>query len=229
MTALIVIGSILLLVFFLLMSSVKVRVISNGDVILKAGAGPFMFTLIPKKNRRRKVKGLSQKKYLSLLSKAKAEKDRGEAEKISHKIGQQDKDVKGSFTHTISFILKVVDRLDIYTSRLKTYLNKLKVTVGGTDAASTAVAYGLVSQTTAYLVEILECKTNLHKAKKDSVTVNCDFTREGISFVVDITVKLRIFDALRTGVDVVLLKLKHDSEKINNNITRKAGNNNGRQ
>jgi len=230
MTALIIIGSIILLIFLLLMTSVKVRIISDGDIILKAGAGPFIFTLIPKKESRRKAKGLSQKKYLYLISKAKAEKESTGAAKASHITARKGKEEKGSFTDTVSFILKVIDRLDTYTSRLKTHLDKLTVTVGGADAAGTAVTYGIVSQATAYLVEILDCKTRLHRPKRDSVTVNCDFTREGISFAVDVTFKLRVFDALRTGVDIVMLKDQHKSEKTNNNIiNRKAGNNNGRQ
>ena len=236
MTALTVIGVIVLLVFLLLMTSAKVRVISDGDITLKVGAGPLMLKILPKKEKKLKLRKFSHKKYLALIEAEKAAKISREAEKQAKKEEKKskpnEKREKGSIVNTISLVVKILERLDVYTGRLRTVVTRLDVTVGGADAASAAVTYGIVSQSVSYLIELLDCKTKLKLKDTDSLAVKCDYTGEGIGFIFDLTVKLRILDALRTGVDVLLIKLKHDSENANNknsnNDSRKAGLKNGR-
>lgn len=231
MTALMIIAAVFLFVFLLLMTCAKVRIISDGEITLKVGAGPVMIKLMPKKAKKQKIKGYTQKKYLALVEAHRAELKRKSDEKEREKSSPKEKKEKGSIGNTVSFVIKVLERLDTYTGRLRAKITRLHVTVGGSDAAGAAVTYGIVSQSVSYLIEILDCKTRLKIADPDDMSVKCDFTAEGISFILDLTVKLRILDALRTGVDVLFIKLKHDSENANNNsknIIRKAGTDNGR-
>ena len=237
MIALAIIAIIVLLVFLLLMTPAKIRIISDGEITLKVGAGPIMLKVLPKKNKKKKIKKFTQKKYLALVEEHKAalkakdeakEKKKAAKKEKKHIMGEKE---KGSVGNTVSFVLKVIDRLDTYTGRLHTVINRLDVTVGGSDAAAVAVKYGIVSQSVSYLIEVLDCKTKLRLADSEALSVKCDFIAEGVSFAVDLSIKLRVLDALRTGVDVILIKLKHDSETAGNNTrnnTRKAGNNNGR-
>ena len=238
MTVLAIIGVIVLLLFLLLMTSVKVRIISDGEITLKVGAGPVMIKLLPKKNKRKKIKKFTQKRYLALVEEhravIRAKDDAKEAKKASkkdkkHIMGENE---QGSVENTVSFVLKVLDRLDTYTGRLRTVIHRFDVTVGGSDVAKTAVTYGIVSQSVSYLLELLDCKTRLKIADPALLSGRCDFIAEGLSFAADLTIKLRILDALRTGVDVLLIKLNHDSETAfdnKRNNARKAGNNNGRK
>ena len=52
MTVLYVLIILILAVVLLLMTKVKVNVISDGELSLKVGAGPIMFTVVPKKQKR---------------------------------------------------------------------------------------------------------------------------------------------------------------------------------
>ena len=89
MTVLAIIGVIVLLLFLLLMTSVKVRIISDGEITLKVGAGPVMIKLLPKKNKRKKIKKFTQKRYLALVEEhravIRAKDDAKEAKKASKK------------------------------------------------------------------------------------------------------------------------------------------------
>ena len=119
----------------------------------------------------------------------------------------------------------------MYAGRLRTNIKSLDITVGGDDAASAAVTYGVISQSVTYLLELLDCKTKLKIPDPDRLSIKCDYTAKEISINVDISVKLRGIDALRTAVDIMLLNIKNDSKnKISrqNNISRKAGKDNGR-
>jgi len=235
MIALTIVGVILLLIFLLLMTSVKIRVISDGDITLKVGAGLFMIKLLPKKQKKIKLRRFTHKKYLAMIEAERTAKQAKDAEKQAKKDAKksssESESKKGSISNTVSLVVKILNRLDVYTGRIRTKITSLDVTVGGDDAASAAVTYGIVSQSVTYLIELLDCKTRLKLPTPEKLSVKCDYTEKSISFSLDLIVKLRILDALRTGIDILLIKLKHDSENLNNrsnNALRKADNNNGR-
>lgn len=231
MTVLAILGVIALLIFLLLMTNLKIRVISDGDITLKAGAGPVMLKLMPKKQKKVKLRGFTHKKYLALVEAEKKGLQDKKAGQEADKSEKKEKGKKESIANTVSLVAQILERLEVYAGRLLTKIKSLDVTVGGDDAASAAVTYGVVSQSVTYLLELLDCKTKLKIPDPDRLSVKCDYTAKEISINVDISVKLRVIDALRTAVDIMLLKMKSDSNnKINrqNNIFRKAGKDNGR-
>ena len=231
MTVLAILGVIALLIFLLLMTNLKIRVASDGDITLKAGAGPVMLKLMPKKQKKVKLRRFTHRKYLALVEAEKKGLQEKKAEQEAKKSKQKEKGTKESIANTVSLIAQIIERLGVYAGRLRTKIKSLDVTVGGDDAASAAVTYGVISQSVSYLIEILDCNTKLNIPDPDRLSVKCDYTAKEISINVDISVKLRVIDALRTAVDIMLLKMKNDSKnKISrqNNISRKAGKDNGR-
>ena len=231
MTVLAILVVIALLIFLLLMTNLKIRVASDGDITLKAGAGPVMLKLMPKKQKKVKLRRFTHRKYLALVEAEKKGLQEKKAEQEAKKSKQKEKGTKESIANTVSLIAQIIERLGVYAGRLRTKIKSLDVTVGGDDAASAAVTYGVISQSVSYLIEILDCNTKLNIPDPDRLSVKCDYTAKEISINVDISVKLRVIDALRTAVDIMLLKMKNDSKnKISrqNNISRKAGKDNGR-
>lgn len=227
MTVLIVLAVILCLVILLLMTGVKINVISKGDTLVRVGAGPLMIKVYPSKEKKIKLRSFTQEKYLKLMKKE-------EPEEVPEEKPAKEKKPKGSIARTIGLVKKILDRLDTYTGRIYTKISYLKVVVGGKDAAGTAVTYGVVSQSVSYLIELLDCKTKLKTPNAEKLSVVCDYTADGVTFGLDLTIKIRIIDALKTAVDVLMIKFKHDSEaqikNINNNSNkRKVGNENGRK
>ena len=231
MTVLAILGVIALLIFLLLMTNMKIRVASDGDITLKAGAGPVMLKLMPKKQKKVKLRRFTHRKYLALVEAEKKGLQDKKAGQEADKSKQKEKGKKESVANTVSLITQILERLGVYAGRLRTKIKSLDVTVGGDDAASAAVTYGVISQSVSYLIEILDCNTKLNIPDPDRLSVKCDYTAKEISINVDISVKLRVIDALRTAVDIMLLKMKNDSKnKISrqNNISRKADKDNGR-
>ena len=231
MTVLAILVVIALLIFLLLMTNMKIRVASDGDITLKAGAGPVMLKLMPKKQKKVKLRRFTHRKYLALVEAEKKGLQEKKAEQEAKKSKQKEKGTKESIANTVSLIAQIIERLGVYAGRLRTKIKSLDVTVGGDDAASAAVTYGVISQSVSYLIEILDCNTKLNIPDPDRLSVKCDYTAKEISINVDISVKLRVIDALRTAVDIMLLKMKNDSKnKISrqNNISRKADKDNGR-
>ena len=231
MTVLAILVVIALLIFLLLMTNLKIRVASDGDITLKAGAGPVMLKLMPKKQKKVKLRRFTHRKYLALVEAEKKGLQEKKAEQEAKKSKQKEKGTKESIANTVSLIAQIIERLGVYAGRLRTKIKSLDVTVGGDDAASAAVTYGVISQSVSYLIEILDCNTKLKIPDPDRLSVKCDYTAKEISINVDISVKLRVIDALRTAVDIMLLKMKNDSKnKISrqNNISRKADKDNGR-
>lgn len=231
MTVLAILVVIALLIFLLLMTNLKIRVASDGDITLKAGAGPVMLKLLPKRQKKVKLRRFTHKKYLALVEAEKKALQDKNTEQEAEKSEKKEKDKKESIANTVSLITQILERLGVYAGRLRTNIKSLDITVGGDDAASAAVTYGVISQSVTYLLELLDCKTKLKIPDPDRLSVKCDYTAKEISINVDISVKLRGIDALRTAVDIMLLKMKNDSKnKISrqNNISRKAGKDNGR-
>ena len=161
MTVLAILVVIALLIFLLLMTNLKIRVASDGDITLKAGAGPVMLKLLPKRQKKVKLRRFTHKKYLALVEAEKKALQDKNTEQEAEKSEKKEKDKKESIANTVSLITQILERLGVYAGRLRTNIKSLDITVGGDDAASAAVTYGVISQSVTYLLELLDCKTKL--------------------------------------------------------------------
>ena len=56
-------------------------------------------------------------------------------------------------------------------------ISNIKIAVGGTDAAKTAITYGITVQSVEYLLAILSEITNVKRYRK-SVNISADFTAD---------------------------------------------------
>ncbi len=212
MLALYIIAAILTLIGILLLSHVKLVIRSDGKLDLRVRLGLLSFRLShPRKKPKIKLRDFTQKKYLEKLRLLEAEKNK-KAPDESEKKKPKD---KGSITEIVDLILEILSKAETYTGRLKTEIRRLNVTVGGRDPAQCAITYGVLAQTASYLIELLDTKTKLKKLKLNSVNITCDFLSEKTVFDVDLSVKITVFDALITAIDLLMIKLRHDAKNIN--------------
>ena len=218
MIAAVIIAAIAGLVALLLLSTIKVHLISDGDLKVKAGIGFISFTVYPAKEKKKKKK-LSQKEYLILMKKESEEPAGPKEEK---------KKEKGALGETVGFIREIFGRLGEFSRRLHTEIRRLHVSVGGKDAAAAAVTYGAVIQGVTYLIELLDCNTKLKIPDPEKTSVVCDFTSEGIKYGIDIMLKTRVFSALKTAVQILIMKIKRDEnkERKTHNVRDKTERNN---
>ncbi len=209
-----IIAAIVLLIVLLLLTPVKVNVLSAGNVSLKVGVGPIKINVLKKKKKKIKLKDFSQKKYLSKIDELKRQKNKPKVKEKS-KNGE-----KTPLSDTVDFILGILRRVDTYTGRLITRVKRLEVSVGGSDPAAAAVTYGVASQGVAYLLEVLDNKTTLKKRKSDIVSVNVDYLSSDIKVNADVELSVKVIDAVKTVIEILMLKAKHETNTTN---TRKAG------
>lgn len=89
-----------------------------------------------------------------------------------------------------------------FFKHLRLDVSKILVTVGGQDAAKTAITYGLVSQSVAYLLEFLDNHLKISKKRKGQIDVHCDFTSETITYDISISASLSVWQLLDIGISL---------------------------
>ncbi len=200
------------LAFFTLLIFLKISVcvISAGDFKLKIGIGIFKFTIFPSKPKELRLSDYRIDKF------RKKQKKKQESEK-NNKLKRQKKradkasvteektlDKKKMFDGGISeMIEKLTDVASVFISRFGKHLvikvKKVYVSVGSSDAATTALLYAGACSAVVCLFELLETCTNLRKTKNAIISVVPDYTNEKTVTDIDITFSFRvwqIFDML---------------------------------
>lgn len=229
----ITLGIILLLALIMSLRAGIFIKLSEGFT-LRAGIGPVVFTLVPKKeeskNRKKpRLSDFSYKKHLKRLerdAKAKAKKEKKKQKKLAKKKDAVEEKAKEtaekstaplaekihSVFELISFILDEFPRLASY---IHVDVRKLYVTVSSSDAAVTAEMYGGICIGVSAALELLAHKTKLRKIKDDAVRINADFLGEKTDVCVDIKMSISVFSVLRVGAHTlawfIKKQLKHKS------------------
>jgi len=218
------------LIFLLLMTKAKVRIKSDGDIDLRVGAGPVMVKIYPKKEKKLRLRDFTHKKFLKKMAALEAKKAKKKTKPAKEKKKQSFEEKRDTVTSTVELVLEILSRVEKYTSKLNAKLDRLYLSVGGKDPADVAVKYGTLSSAAGLLLELLDTKTTLKVKDPSNISVVCDYFSSDIKFALDVTLKIRILDALKTGVEILMLKLKHDSDrKINFTNTERQESQNGRK
>lgn len=219
MVALYIVSILIIVIALLLMTKVKLRLLSDGDLCLKVGVGPFMVTLLPSKQKKIKLRDFTHKKYLKKLQLLRQEKERLAAEAEAKKLKKQAEKESGEnkLSGLTDFIMTLLSKYEKYTGRLNTEVKRLDVTVGGKDAAAAAISYAVYSQAVAYILEILESKTKMKPLKEGRVNVVCDWFSDKTDVSADVVVKIKVWDAIVSAVEILMLKIQHSNKNVNNN------------
>lgn len=230
MILLYILGIFAALIFLLLMTKAKVHIKSDGDVVFKVGAGPVMVKVFPKKEKKLRLRDFTHKKFLKKMSALEQKKGKKKKKSKSEKKKQSFDEKRDSITSTVDLVLEILGRVEKYTSKLSAKLDRLYLSVGGKDPADVAVKFGVLSSATGLLLELLDTKTTLKVKDPRNISVVCDYFSSDIKFALDVTLKIRILDALKSGVEILMLKLKHDSDnKLNFTNTERQESQNGRE
>lgn len=212
---------ILLFICALILIPVSIKIGYADDVTLSVGALGLYFPILPKKKK--KAKPLSRKKYEKLLSKDQAlsEKKRLASEKKAKKkqsaakAKKSDGEKKLPSTEmkdepsVIRILLRIVGGvLDKFFGKLRVKIARVRITVGGPDAAKTALTYGIVSQGVAYLMELISLKTKMTREKNTDVSVVPDFLSGKTTADLLIIFQMRLIDLLSTGIVFLIRFIK---------------------
>ncbi|MBE6679826.1 MAG: DUF2953 domain-containing protein [Ruminococcaceae bacterium] len=196
MAILITVGIILLLLVALLFVRIKFDIILEGDILVRLNVLGIKIPLYPAKEKKIKTKkfkkGYPKEKE---SSKKKASPPKKEPAPSDEKIPLGDK---------ISTILSLIKLLfSRFFKHLRLDISKIIVVVGSNDAATTAISYGIISQSVAYLLEFLDNNLNISQKRNGEINVLCDFTAENTVYDVFISASLNIWQILDIGISLV--------------------------
>ena len=218
MTALIIIGIILL--FFVLVAIIPLRIrISYTDSVNVYL--PFLFFRIPIYPRNKKLKSMSAEEFRESRKQKKKKKPKAKqsVNKESADINEQKKLTLKSIKPQLSEILNYVKALIVkFNGHLNAKIYALRIVISSDDAAATAITYGAVSSAVAALMGVLEDRCNIKYSKNARTGVYVDYILGKCFFECDIRFTLKVWQIISLAVSaaVAFIKIKTNLEVKNN-------------
>lgn len=195
MIVLFVLLGVLLLLFLLLLAYLRIGIsYKDQSFCLYVQVGPILY----------KVPLQKKPRYRSLAKQLRGKKLSGQAEASKKKQVKKEKktalnELRGdlSLPEFLSALKDISIRMaKRYSKKLHITVEELYIIVGTGDPATTGIAYGAVVQSTAYLLEFLDCTVTLTPLPKDTVRINADFSG-GWDAYIHVNLKIRIIHLLK--------------------------------
>ncbi len=145
---------------------------------------------IERRNKKELKKAAKKRKKADLKAQEKRKESAEESQKA--KLGIKD---------NIGLVLTLLKKLvSIFRTKLHIKLARLNITVSGKDAASTAIMYGVISQTAAYIIEFLNNTENFKMTNKEQISVTADFLGEKTKVDIRISIRLGVKNLLSLAI-----------------------------
>lgn len=217
---LIVLGVLILLIAGVLLLRATVTIKYRDEVTLTLRVLFFTIRILPAKEKKPpRLRDYTPAKFRRMLKKKrrKAEKKRLKAKKTAEKKAAKKalkKSPKQMSSHQSSKKRDLLENIELvkalvevfckrFAKHLRVTVARLKITVASDEAAKTAYMYGAVSQSVAYLTEVLDRITNLRYTNDAELGVLVDFGEAKPTADIDISVSMRVWQLLdvllRTG------------------------------
>jgi len=182
----------------------------DADLLVTVRYLFILHQLVPEKEEKVRLRDYTYKKTHG----AKKEKKKDKS--------QQDKSTSGkkSSKDTVSVIREVADIIKKSQEHLKQSLridiSRIIIIVGASDAAKTAITYGVVSQAVAYLLEGLDSITNVRRRFRSEVNVIPDFTQREMKADIKLQLSISMWALLTIAPRVALGSIfKKNPDEIN--------------
>ena len=213
MTALIVIGIILLI--FILIAVTRITVSIAYDEKFKAVVSVLGFTVYSTETPKDKN---------AEKSKPRLKKSPEEKKDNIFKIIYRKKGLKYTVDLVNDAVKTVLSKLLWFVRRLKLRNFALSLSVVGSDAADTAIKYGAICSAVYPTVAFVDTNLNFKPKKID---IYADFDSKDISFKISTDIKAEVFILiiLAIGLFYEYLKIKNRVEADLNSVNRETNNN----
>lgn len=117
---------------------------------------------------------------------AKKEKEKAKETKEKKSISETISDIKLITDIALAVIKKFFGHLQIR-------LTRIKIVIATGDAATTAIAYGAITQSLNILLPVLESVKNFKKLKKTEIDIKTDFLADSPTVDVEISFAIRVW------------------------------------
>ncbi len=223
MTGLIVFLCILLFFAFILSLRAKITVEYSGEVRLSVKVLFLNIKILPSKKKKKGPQSMSRKKAdkikegLKKKARKKYEKSQAKKKKKQEKKELAKKHPEQKKKLSLSEILDIITMAkDILATVVKTFFGHLRVDLARMhinlalgDAATTAIAYGAVSQAALYLYEILEPLDGIDMPNVKDASINADFIGESTTVDIKVSVSLRVWHVFHVAFAALGKLIKH--------------------
>lgn len=220
MTALYIIGGILPVLFLLAMLRAEVIIKYADDFALAVKVCGIKIRIIPARRKRVRIRDYTPKKIAARRAreeKKAAKNAQKKKAKAAEKAAKREHDrelkrrgklKKKPIGETLSLILALVKTaVGRFARHLRVRVARLHINVATGDAAKTAILYGTVSQSAAYIAVLLDSVGTLRGAKRADVDIRADYLSEVTTADIEIGLSLcvwQVFDILiRTAITFV--------------------------
>ncbi len=227
MTALAIASGITVFILLILFIKVKVYFEYDGELSLSVGALFLKFRILPSDEELLSSDELSlaeKRRLLKKLQKKKRKNEKKEEKKLlkrkkakgkkkkEKKKAEEEAKPKPKKKRSVKAIIRLAARvakflLKRFKGHLYIDLKELDIAVATEDAATTALAFGGVSQATAYLLAVLDSASRF-KFDNSRVNVRADFLSDKTKASVKLVFGIRIGSAIVTAVGAAFTFLK---------------------
>lgn len=208
-----ILSILLLLIILLLHLRVRLAIRYEDDLSVSLKILCFNIPLFPKVQKKLKHKDYSVKKLRKRQKKLENKKAKKE-KKSAEKQQKPKKELKKTITEALELIKIVLEYvMPPFGKYFKLEILKLKIKVGTSDPAKTAVTYGVVSQSVAYIIELLSNITNVDVKKQNSIQVSADFLSEKTDADINIILNLKVWHSISLAFKFCMGFLKTRSKK----------------
>lgn len=209
--ALIIFLAIVLLFVLILCSRATLSIEYMGeDVVLYARVLYFIKIMIYPERERWFFKSMSNRRARRIKRELEEEAARKREKREKKRLKKLEKKKAKKDKHKIKSPAELLDILSLVTALvrqvkkkffkyLKIKLTKIKIKVGTGDAATTAIAYGAVTQSVNVLFPLLEEVKNFSFPKDDDMNISCDFTAQESEIDIHVFFSISLWRLLRFG------------------------------
>ena len=225
MLALYIIGGIVLFFAFILSLKATVTVAYCDEVALSVRVLFLKLRILPKKEKKPGPHSMSAKqaekikKKLRKKQQKKADAKQKKAEKKAAKKEIPKEEKKKMSLPDILDILSLVRKLLVkvvktFFGHLRIDIVRIKIRVATGDAATTAIAYGAITQAVNLLFPVLESTKNFSTPKARDIDIVADFAGDGIEADVEFSFSLRVWHLFHVAFGALGTAIKHFVKKI---------------
>ena len=204
----------MLLIILLLPVTLSLKLDESGTLRLRLHVLGIPLYRSPKKQKRPRLSHYSKRAMAKRKKKEKRRQKKRETKAARSVATPTPPPEKAPLADKISFITDLATTvLRRSLSHAKVRVDRLTVTVGSSDAAKTAILYGVISQALAFLLEALEQFSHLHVSKNTPVGVATDFTSEHTRADIRLHFRLHVVHLLDIALHALLRILRRTAKK----------------
>ena len=223
MTALIIIGCILLFFIFLLSLKATITIAYAEEVTLSVWVLCFKIKILPKKEKKKGARSMSAKKAAKIRAKArkKAQKKRDKARLKAEAKKQKKAAAKQKPKKSMSEILDIITMIRSiaaevirrFCKHLRIDFARVRVKVATGDAATTAIAYGVACTALNILLPVLCEVKNFSMPREKDFSVEADFLGDTPTLDVKLSFSLRVWHVFSFAFGALGKFLGHQFKK----------------